>query len=266
VARVNIEDSLFTDQRFVDLVLRLGDMERAIGAMVRAWVIAQKWYVTEDRTIPLSEWQKQRIRDEIIEVGLAEVIDGRVRVAGADAQFAWLLQRIEAGRKGGSAKRDQATAKRPLATVKREVAEAKPLTLSLTPSHKEETTKNLTVSGREPLPLKPKREKYSEATREKMRSFFASYAKRYAERYGGPPEGLREPQIVNKVGLWIEHVSLERAIELIEAYLKIEHRPISDSQHDLWQFFRNLNRIGNVLHTGADSNGIDWSKVFGGVA
>ena len=103
MARINIEDSLFKDIRFDELKMKLGSVDTALGAMVRAWSLAQKWYLKEEtcRLIPLSEWKKQRISDFIIEVGLAEVRENGVYVAGSDEQFAWLLQRQLAGKKGG---------------------------------------------------------------------------------------------------------------------------------------------------------------------
>lgn len=126
MARINIEDSLYQDHRFLSLCIKFGSIETALGAMVRVWSVAQKFYVLDDRKIPREEWVKQGLNDAVIEVGLAENVDGRVRVAGVDEQFKWLLQRIEAGRRGGQAvgKRKEAVAKRPLAG-------AKPLTLTL---------------------------------------------------------------------------------------------------------------------------------------
>ncbi len=105
MARINIEDSLYQDTRFIDLYIKLNSVEMALGCMVRAWSLAQKWYLTESRMIPIQEWKKHKINQEIINSGMAEIIGDFVRVAGADDQFAWLAQKVEAGRKGGLATR-----------------------------------------------------------------------------------------------------------------------------------------------------------------
>ena len=110
----------------------------------------------------------------------------------------------------------------------------------------------------------PKRTKFSDLTREKMRAFIAAYAKGYREKYQGTPEGIKDKALIGKLGHWIEHVSEVRAINLVEAYLQISYRPFDENYHDLWQFFRHLNRIGVALDTGKDANSIDWSKVFAG--
>lgn len=107
MARINIEDSLFRDHRFMDFIIKMKNPDAALGALVRAWILAQKWYLTPEKTIPIADWEKQRLPSEIIEVGLAEISDGKVRVVGIDDQFAWLEQRVIAGRKGGlSAKKN----------------------------------------------------------------------------------------------------------------------------------------------------------------
>jgi hypothetical protein len=101
VARVNIEDSIYKDLRFIRLAMALGgDVDRAIGALVRAWSLAQEWYLkTPDRMIPLAEWRAKEINQAVIDVGLAELVGDRVRIRGADEQFKWLLAASKNGKK-----------------------------------------------------------------------------------------------------------------------------------------------------------------------
>lgn len=104
MARINIEESILKDRRFVKFMLAVGDQDKALGALFRAWMVAQKWYLIGDRMIPLEEWDKQELLPGLIEVGLAEKVGAdRVRMRGADEQFGWLLQRANAGKKGGVA-------------------------------------------------------------------------------------------------------------------------------------------------------------------
>lgn len=104
VARINLEETIFSDRRFGELTIKLKDPDKALGCLMRAWMLAQKWYLRPGQFIPLSEWEKQMLPSEIIEVGLAKIIDGKVRLGGIDEQFKWLKQRMEAGKKGGQAK------------------------------------------------------------------------------------------------------------------------------------------------------------------
>lgn len=105
MARINIEDSIYKDRRFYDLLLKMGDIDKTYGVLVRTWLVAQKWYLKPERMIPATEWAKQLITEAVIEVGFAERVGDFVRVCGADEQFAWLVQRVEAGKKGGLTRR-----------------------------------------------------------------------------------------------------------------------------------------------------------------
>lgn len=99
MARINFEDSIYSDFRFINLVNKCGSVEFALGSLVRAWHLGQKYYLNEktNRMIPLKKWNQQGIKMDIIEVGLAEIIDDHVYIKGAEKQFAWLLRQKAAG-------------------------------------------------------------------------------------------------------------------------------------------------------------------------
>lgn len=107
MARINVEDSLLTDQRFLDLAIKLGSVQHALGAMVWAWRQGQKHYlsVDTDRCIPFDEWEKQRCEHAIITVGLAIKREKGIWIVGADKQFAWLEQRKIAGEKSAKSRK-----------------------------------------------------------------------------------------------------------------------------------------------------------------
>jgi hypothetical protein len=122
--RINIEDSIYKDPRFTQLVLKVQNLDQALGMLVRAWTVAQKWFLTETKRIPENEWEKNFLSHHLIEVGLVKKDDSGYWVCGANEQFSWLTQRVEAGKLGGlaRAKRPLARAKRPLAGHKQNVA------------------------------------------------------------------------------------------------------------------------------------------------
>lgn len=103
MARINIEDSLFKDSRFIDLCIHFKDKQKSLGCLVWAFIVAQKHYLNEenDRLIPYDEWKTQGCDDVLINLGFAEKKDNGIYVCGSEKQFAWLIQRVEAGRKGG---------------------------------------------------------------------------------------------------------------------------------------------------------------------
>lgn len=135
MARINIEDSLFKDARFIDLCIFYGDKAKALGVITWAFVVAQKFYLSEEsaRLIPLSEWKRQQCDDKLIEIGLAEMRPEGVYVSGSETQFAWLIQKQEAGKKGGRPK-SNITQKRKAGGYRAKAGESGSNPLTLTPT------------------------------------------------------------------------------------------------------------------------------------
>jgi hypothetical protein len=101
MARINIEDALFTDDRWIKLVLKVGNKNLALGLVTGAWILAQKHWL-KHKMIPKKAWSSEY--DPLIEVELAtRRADGNVYVKGSKKAFGWYEQRVEAGRLGGAA-------------------------------------------------------------------------------------------------------------------------------------------------------------------
>lgn len=287
MARVNIEDTLEAHGEFWSLLSLVdGDRDRALGKLVRFFRLAQAHF---GRGEPITEEElRQENLLEMIGSRWALPVEGGFECKGGEKHFTWYRQRCDSAVAGGRARaagrrddkgRFQPKASHTPAEIQpeptRAPAESQPdssplspsLSLSLTQIHKEYTS-CMGAASQPPIPVgnqSPiKKPKFSEDTRQKMRAFIATYSEGYRKKYGGPPEGIRDKAIVGKLGHWIESVSEQRACELAEIYLQVDYRPINESCHDLWQFFRHLNRIGLALQTGQEPGGIDWSKVFGG--
>lgn len=112
--RVNIDDSIYRDPRFLDLCHQFaGDRFRALGALVVAWDLAQRFYLkSEHHNIPREEWLKQGLPKEILKCGLAHEDErGNIRVAGRDKYCEHLEKLQKAGKIGGLQKASNAKLK-----------------------------------------------------------------------------------------------------------------------------------------------------------
>lgn len=98
MARVNIEDTLWTDLRFMRLCVLLGDELRAIGAIVGAFRLAQKFWFPEKKPIPELQFNCSRLPLALVESGLVVQGDGGFYVCGSEEQFAWLFHRQAGGK------------------------------------------------------------------------------------------------------------------------------------------------------------------------
>lgn len=102
MARINIENTLFTDIRWNDLLLKCGCKYKALGIVTTAWILAQQNWIKYGN-VPPKAWAKEL--DILIDVELAiRNEDGSVYVKGSKKAFKWLNQKSEAGKKGGRGK------------------------------------------------------------------------------------------------------------------------------------------------------------------
>lgn len=85
MGKIGIYDCYLQDIRFHKLTLKLGSMDMAIGAMARASLFESTTpdYVNTDELRPfvyLYVWQEQELRNELIEVGFAEIVKHKVYI------------------------------------------------------------------------------------------------------------------------------------------------------------------------------------------
>lgn len=285
MARLNIETKLWSDPRFQTLMILVGDRQKAKGMVLELWTLAQEHWFPNRALIPENVFSDLGL-DAVIQAGLAERREGGVYARGSEEHFCWLFDRQDAGRRGGLAsakarkqaheprvKQSQATLKQHSSKTKQiEPSSSFSFSISKDIKTKECADRALQVSDEstqalEQLKPTTKGSRFSPETRAKMGQFYAAYARAYKVRYGSEPEHLRaDKALIGKVGYWLEGVSIERATNLVEVFLQIEHRPFTDNFHNLWEFFRHLNRISHALSTGQNPDAVNWSKVFAGGA
>lgn len=104
MARLNIEDRLFRDGRYTDLCIKFGCRFKALGAIAALWILGQEYWKRDRSLIPKHKWKEQNLPNELIEVGFVFERDHGFEVDGAEKNFSWLIQKVEAGKKGGSSK------------------------------------------------------------------------------------------------------------------------------------------------------------------
>jgi hypothetical protein len=283
LARINVEDSLYKDSRFLKLAMKLGDVDTALGALIRAWTLAQKWHLKPSKTIPVTEWAKQGIREEIIEVGLAEVTEEGVRVCGASKQFKWLEQRSEAGRKGGTAKwagkpqakRPMSVAKQPSSGARRNLADAvgsKPLSsFSFSFSEKKDLDQEIQAEEQHSLILEDPggavRDKVATPAREepKLTKFVKAYCEAYKAKYPGTtrPACLDDKKTFGQMQNFLKNRSVEKACDLIHVYLQMNDRWFEEKGHDFGTFLSNVTKIQAALETGRQKpNQKTWQEIY----
>lgn len=253
MARLNIEETIWSDPRFLKLCIKLGDELRAIGAVVMAWRLAQKHWCPKKAAVPESEWRLSGLPDAVIEVGLAEFSGDGVKLKGVEDAFSWYFDAVEAGRKGGQASARSRKPKRPLSKPEQPSSKSKRIEPSSSSSS------SLSLSSSSSSESIGENEKQNPASDEgdakpevvnPIGRFIGTYVKAYQGRYG---EGARPEiggQVQGQIKKLLADTPLERACSLIQTYCQMEDPWFLTKAHDFGSFMANLNKVGLALDTG----------------
>lgn len=84
---IRIDERVFEDQRFLDLIVRIGNVATALGALVIACKVARKHWARKRKLVPVEEWEKLPHSADLLAVGLAEERDGSVYLKGSEEFF-----------------------------------------------------------------------------------------------------------------------------------------------------------------------------------
>lgn len=250
MARINVEDSLFKSKRFLNLVIKTGDVDRALGAMVRAWALAQKFWLSPSQLIPREAWDKEELHPGIIECGLAEERDQGVYVSGSKEQFGWLEQRSEAGKKP-KAKSKGKPRKRPIATDNDRVSDgngSKPLSLSLSPSPSHSLSSvSISISEEEkpsPGASRPVAGKSVVSTKET----WDAYCEAYSRRYKTAP--VRNASVNGMLAQLVKRLGTEEAPLVAAFYLTHNDQFYVRSLHPVGLMLRDAEKLRTEWKTG----------------
>lgn len=251
MARINIEDSLYQDVRFVELTHKCnGSLEQALGCIVRAWSVAQIYWKNGKRPIPKTEFFKRKLSPYLIECGLAEYVDNDfIYMRGSEEQFSWLIQKQNAGKIGGKASHSKSLKKKS-SVAKHSLNAVKPLTpspsLPLTLAHTQNTIRDVDAS----------RQVSSDTViKSPVGYFIYEYRKAFQKRYGEKASPDLRGKTQGQIKRFLKEVPLERAVALIQVYLQIDDKWFITKSHDFTTFDCNLSKIGVALDQGfSDSN------------
>jgi len=104
MARINLDDRIFADIRFKALCRIVGNHREAIGIVIEAFQLGQKYWSDDKKLIPLDVWELSGL-DGMIASKLAEKSDSGVYIKGAEKHFEWLVNRQLAGKKSAESRK-----------------------------------------------------------------------------------------------------------------------------------------------------------------
>lgn len=98
MARINIEDQFWVE--YVNLAMKMGDQDKAIGQVVRFWKLVQEKH-KHGKLITEDEFKTNNFSEHLFDLFAERTKEG-ITARGAGKHFDWLKARVESGRIGGS--------------------------------------------------------------------------------------------------------------------------------------------------------------------
>lgn len=257
MARINIEDSILKDDRFTDLCIKTGSRIMALGIVCEAFILGQRYFLNEEsgRFIPLNEWKRKEALGLLIDVGLAEVRELGVYIKGSEKHFAWLLQKQNAGKRGGRPNQNKQQEKKADALSRKaeESGEKPPYSFLLPPSS------FLLSQALAPEDKYMAQKTKKPANRKLGAEVVGAYCDAWKLRYGTSPH--IQPKDAKHLKSFAESAGLAKAKTMIGAFLTMTESWFITKRHDIPTFLNNLNAVTQFMENGRNLTSADVKTI-----
>lgn len=252
MARINIETSLWGKTAFQNLLIKVGDRHKAKGMVVELFTLAQKFWFPKMELIPIDAIHESDL-EPCLNAGLAEERDGFAYVFGTEKSFAWLFQKSTAGHRSGEARQKKSKKnkiERTLTDVERTLTDANvrqrdgtsllssPSSLLFSP----------TLNSNSQLSTHIGEVEKNETPSANAGALIAAYCRLWKARYGSRPEVLGKDKGIAK--RLANDLGGQRAVDLMEAYFKMNDSWIIERHHDLATFESKMNAVVQFQNSG----------------
>lgn len=271
MARINIEESWWTDPRRKKFIKLLGSEELADGIAVGFWRQAQNYWTKGRRGIPEAIFKQIEASSKLIEAGLAYLRENEVFAAGSFEAFEWLeKKRISAsngGKKSAEVRRKNGNIQPKTSKQTRSTDEAKPSNVEPSSSFSSSFSSSLSSSNSirgsdfefSDKNSPPNISVETNLKNEKTNNFIAFYCEEFKKTYGtNPTISGRDAGIAKRIA---SSIGTERAKKIITAYFAMRDTWFVKKRHDLPTLEGNLNAVVVYAETGNTITHSDLKKL-----
>jgi hypothetical protein len=246
MARQNIDEAYWSDPRRGLLIAKLGCHLKADGAVLNAWKLAERYWVPNQKAIPITAWKIAGLPMALIEVGFAELKDNGdfVYVNGSKDFFAWRFKKRSSGAKGGRKNKGKKLKQTEANNTKDEQTEA-------SSSYSFSSSSSVTSTDSE---LYSVGQASADAAAAEIKSpvgyFIGTYVRAYQAKHGEKARPDLRGKVQGQIKSLLKEVPLQRACDLIQTYCQMSDSWFLTKAHDFPTFMENLGKVGLALDTG----------------
>lgn len=248
MARLNIEDSLWADPRFQDLMIAVKNRHAAKGMVIELWSMAQKfWLASRGQGIPKAAWIEAEMPSALVECKLAKDNGDFIYAAGSKEQFAWLSACSENGKKGGPAAAKSRVENKGK-SKRRKTSKDAEITQDTT-SYSFSSSSSLSFSDSN-SPSLAKSEKTEEAGKGggAGKATWEGYKAAYSQRHGEPP--VWNAKIAGQLKHFMARVPASEAPDIATFYVKHNGARYVQAMHPIGLLLMDAEKLRTEWATG----------------
>lgn len=240
MARINLEDQFWVD--ILDLAVKLGDKDKAIGNAVRWFRFSQEAH-KEGKLVTEAEFKGNGFSEHLIPV-FAERVEAGIQARGASKFFGWLKKKKAAGRKGGKSK-----SPKKLRNLKQfQGSEANRSKTEASSSSYYSSSSSVSSSTSDSVSEVKARTPKKASAVEGVQGVIGLYCDLWKNKYGDHPDiGGPEAGIVKNL---VKDFGIEKAGAYVRSYLEMPDKWFLTKRHDLVTLKTNLNKVKHFMSTG----------------
>lgn len=254
MARINIEECWWSDPRRSKLIKIIGDEERADGAAVRMWRLAQENWKSGCRLVPQYIFESLEFASALLGSGLAELRGDEVYVRGSSQYLDWTREQREKARENGS-KGGKKSAQRPrdasgklLPKAAKVQATAKPKPSESKPSDSGSDSVSGSVSAAKISFSYENDAKISILPTDNGNFLIKSYCEAFKSRHGTNPDITKQDAGIAK--RLSSTLSQQRIKILLAAYFTMPEAWLQKAKHPLTLFESKLKEVSVFADSG----------------
>lgn len=241
--RINIEDDWFDDPRREALIAKIGIVADAVA--LRMWRLAQTYFRNRKLT-PATLFEQVPYWQEFEAAGLAERRGDHVYIRGQGERFAWLLQKSEAGARGGRASAKSRSENTEENSKQKQANASKSKQTQASSSSSSSSSASSSTSG---SASKEEAAHADASAPSPAKAFIEAYCDAFRGRYGTNPQIIgKDAGIAKRLA---KDLGVGRARDLVGTYLSMNDPFFLTKRHDLGTFATNLNAVTVKHETGA---------------
>lgn len=99
---IYLNPEMWSDFKFQNFLVKLGNRHTAMGLVVDMWILAQRYWIPNKQLIPYDQWKESGLPEYLVDCKLAIATEDGIYVCECEEKFQWYFDNMDKFRRMGS--------------------------------------------------------------------------------------------------------------------------------------------------------------------